>query len=203
MLPVVWDVTGVPAVIVGGGPVGRRKAATLHAAGAEVRVIDPCPTPVAEPWPRLRESYRVEHLAQMRVVVAAATAAVNAQVVADATAAGLWVSSASDPSAGNFVLPAVLRRGPFTVAVSTGGAGPAFARRVRDELAERFDPSFGAFVDLLAEMRRTVRRDVAEPKRRRELLNRFAEWQWLDRFRREGHAATRAAMEAELHRPAE
>jgi len=61
--------------------------------------------------------------------------AVNAAVAADATAAGIWVNSADDPANCSFILPAVARRGTVTVAVSTGGASPALATRLRDDIA--------------------------------------------------------------------
>ncbi|MEI7546731.1 MAG: bifunctional precorrin-2 dehydrogenase/sirohydrochlorin ferrochelatase, partial [Actinomycetota bacterium] len=52
-----------------------------------------------------------------------------------ATAAGVWVNSADDPENCSFILPAVARRGPVVVAVSTGGASPALASHLRGVIA--------------------------------------------------------------------
>ena len=66
------------------------------------------------------------------VVTATGRADVDAAVAAAATAAGIWVNAADQPDDCSFILPAIARNGPLTVAVSTGGASPALARRLRD-----------------------------------------------------------------------
>ncbi|MBA4065851.1 MAG: siroheme synthase [Isosphaera sp.] len=180
MLPVMLDVAGKPVVVVGGGAVGTRKAAAARAAGAVVTVIP--------------EAYRPEHLDGAFLVFACAPPEVNAAVVADARARGVLVCSASDPPAGDFVLPAVVRAGGLAVAVSTGGAAPALARRIREKLEAEFDAAFGAWVRVLAEVRPVVLARVTDPARRRELLDAFADWPWLARVRAEGADAVKAAM---------
>ena len=184
MFPVTLDLTGRTVVVVGYGAVGRRKAAAAQAAGADVRVVAP----------EVNEPYHPDHLAGAALVFACAPPEVNARVVADARADNIWVNSASDPAAGDFTLPAVLPVGGLWVAVSTGGAAPGLARRVRDRLAAQFDTTFAAWVELLNEMRREVLAAVPDPARRRELLDGFADWPWLDRLRAEGAEAVRAAM---------
>lgn len=196
MLPVTLDLTGRAVVVVGGGSVGRRKAAAAAAAGAVVTVVDPAGSPgTAAPGLSVRaEPYAPAHLTGAALVFACATPEVNARVVADCRASGVWVNSATDPRAGDFTLPAVHAVGRLTLAVATGGAAPALARRVRDRLAGQFDPAFATWVELLNEVRGQVLATVADPARRRQLLDDFADWPWLDRLRAEGVEAARAAM---------
>ena len=127
MFPIVLDVCNLPCLVVGGGAVGLRKAASLLTAGAKVTVVclEPKPpnAPVGLIW--MTQSYRPEHLEGMSLVFAAATAEVNKLVVADAKTRSIWVNSASEPGLGNFILPAVARRGQIDIAISTGGASPA------------------------------------------------------------------------------
>ncbi|HYH65741.1 MAG TPA: NAD(P)-dependent oxidoreductase [Urbifossiella sp.] len=196
MFPVTLDLTGRTVVVVGGGAVGRRKATAVAAAGAHVLLVDPTGCPgTAVPGLSVRtEDYSPAHLTGAALVFACATPEVNARVVADGRALGVWVNSATDPAGGDFTLPAVHAVGRLTLAVATGGASPALARRVRDRLAGQFDAAFAAWVELLNEVRGQVLVTVADPARRRQLLDDFADWPWLDRVRAEGVAAVRAAM---------
>jgi precorrin-2 dehydrogenase/sirohydrochlorin ferrochelatase len=207
MYPLFLDLTGRLVVVVGGGPVGRRKARSLRAAGARVRVValEPCPEGwAADPGLDWRaEAYRPDHLDGAALAFAAATPELNRRVAADARARGVWVNRADDPSAGDFVVPASVRRGAFVVAVSTGGAAPALARRARQRLERDYDAAFGEWVGLLAGLRAAAREQVADPERRRGLFERVSGWDWLERLRRDGAAAVRAALAAELEAAAD
>jgi precorrin-2 dehydrogenase/sirohydrochlorin ferrochelatase len=200
MLPVVLDLAGRLSVVVGGSAIGRRKAETLLGAGATVRVVCLEPPALAAraglEW--RTEPYRADHLDGAAVVFAAATPEVNRQVVGDARQRGVWVNSATDPEAGDFFLPATVRRGDFLLAVSTGGSAPALAAEVRRRLEGQFDEAFGQLVAILAEVRPVILALVASPELRRSLLEKLSGWDWLERLRRDGAEAVRAAMRAEV-----
>ncbi|MCC6418768.1 MAG: bifunctional precorrin-2 dehydrogenase/sirohydrochlorin ferrochelatase [Gemmataceae bacterium] len=198
MLPLFVNLRDRLGVVIGGGAVGRRKTSALLAAGARVRVACLEPRPADETFRAvewLTEPYRSAHLDGASLAFAAATPDVNRRIVTDARARGVWVNSATEPEEGDFVLPAVLTRGDFAVAVGTGGHAPALARAVRDRLATEFDEAFGAWVALLAEVRLLVLAQVPAD-RRRPLLESLARWEWLDRLRREGVEAVRRALRA-------
>lgn len=196
MFPISLNLAGKPVAVVGGGAVGVRKLAALLDGGARVRVIDPRPLTLPPGVGRVAEAYRAEHLDGAALVFACATPSVNAQVVADCRARGTWVNAASSPEDGDFALPAVVRRGAFTLAVGTGGASPALARRVREKLEAEFDSVFEDWVRVLAEVRSEVLARVSDAERRHALLDSFAEWEWLARLRAEGADAVLRAMRA-------
>jgi precorrin-2 dehydrogenase / sirohydrochlorin ferrochelatase len=193
MLPVMLNLAGRSVVVVGGGAVGARKAATAIAAGARVTVIDPA-DPAIPGATLIAEPYRADHLTGAQLVFACASADVNSRVVADARARHIWVNSATDPDAGDFTLPSVVRSGELTLAIGTGGVAPALARRIRERLEAEFDATFAEWVRVLAEVRDIVLREVPDPTRRRELLDGFADWPWLARLRAEGASAVKTAM---------
>src|SRR5205085_11433771 len=120
---------------------------------------------------------------------------VNWQVHQDARSRGLFVCRADDARSGDFITPMTVRRGGrLRVAVSTGGASPALARRIHDRLAEMFDETFGQWVELLEMWRYQTELALWEPpENRREFLEQISDWSWLDLFRSKGHAAVDTA----------
>ncbi len=197
MLPLFLDVTNRLAVVVGGGPVGRRKASAVLAAGGHVRLVCLEPRPPEMNGSSLdwrTDAYSPEHLSGAALVFAAGPAELNAQIVADARARGVWVNAASEPATGDFFLPAMVRRGDFVLAISSGGAAPALTQIVRDRLEVEFDETFGIWVSLLAELRPIVMERITDEEKRRNVLTTLCQWRWLERLRHEDVQSVRAAM---------
>ena len=149
LYPIFLDLSGRRCVVVGGGEVANRKARKLLQARAEVVVISPEVRPELESVAAEvhRRPYEDGDLEGAYLAFAATDAReVNAAVAAEAKGRGIPVNVADSPSEGDFALPSVLRRGRLQVAVSTGGASPALARRIRGELEELFGPEWAGVV---------------------------------------------------------
>jgi len=203
MYPLFLNVTDRLAVVVGSGDVARRKARALFDAGARVRLVclEACTADGSTgrlQW--INEPYHEKHLDGAVLAIAAATPLVNRAVVADAKRRGIWVNSAGDPEAGDFVLPAIIRRGDFLLAIGTGGAAPSLAQRVREQLEQAFDKAFGEWVGLLAELRPTVREKIFDPDRRAAVYHALSDWAWLEQIRTNGADRVRTEMVAALDR---
>jgi precorrin-2 dehydrogenase/sirohydrochlorin ferrochelatase len=192
--PVFLDVRGARCVVVGGGPVAARKAKALAEAGAQVVAVAPAFAVEFESLPnvqRLTAPYNATVPAGARVVVAATDdPSVNAAVSRDARAAGVLVNVVDQPELGDFIAPATVDRGDLVVAVSTGGASPALAARLRRELEAAYPADYAAFTDLLRTMRAEVQATVADAVRRRALLTQLAEPAFFALFAAEGREQT-------------
>ena len=164
LFPVMLDLEGRECLVVGGGVVAARKVAGLLDAGARVTVVSPVLAPAALDiardgrlrwWPREYTKGDVAGFAL--VMVATDDDEVNALVAAEARERSIWVNCADDPARCDFILPSVLRRGPLTVAVSTGGASPTVAHMVREELEAVLPPDYAALTEVVADVRRGLR----------------------------------------------
>ena len=157
--PVALVVEGRRCLVVGGGTVAARKAAGLRACGADVRVVATSvgPEMAALGLPTEQRPYRRGEVAGYWLAIAATgDHAVNLSVFEDGEAAGVWVNGADDPAACSFMLPAVARRGPISVAVSTGGQSPALSGWLRS----RFEAELGPEYEVLAGLLHQAREDL-------------------------------------------
>ena len=145
-LPLGLDLTGWECLVVGGGRVGARKAATLASAGARVTLVSPELGPAAAQaarngafrWRRAR--YAADHLDGIRLVVAATdNAALNLQIGQEASARGLLFCIASSGRSSSVIFPAIHRRDGLTVAVHSDGRRCARSRSLRDRIAQVLD----------------------------------------------------------------
>ena len=162
--PVFLELAGRRCVVVGGGVVAERRIAGLLAAGAAITVIAPTLTSALAALAaegRLRHEprgYRAGDLAGFDLAFAATDAGdVNGALAREGRARGVWVNAADDPVNCTFILPALVRRGDLTVAVSTGGTSPALARAVREDLERYLTADYATLAQVAAEARRELR----------------------------------------------
>ena len=196
--PVVLDLSGRRAVVVGGGEVALRKARSLADAGAHVRVVAPKLFPALAEDGRFEcvaERYEKRHLEGARVVVAATDdEAVNRRVAEDARTAGALVNVVDRPELCDFIVPAQVRRGELLIAIATGGAAPALAKRLRERLEKEFGPEYATLLQVLREVREDRKRRNVAPDLRRRVFERLAEDDIVDAARK-GPDALRQAIE--------
>lgn len=151
-------------LVIGGGREAQRKVEGLLAAGGRVAVVSPTLT---DDLQRLLGEGKIEWVQREYqdgdvegydvCMVATDDGAANAQVAAEGKRRRVWVNAADDPANCDFILPAVIRRGSITIAASTGGASPALARRLREELEAYLTDDMPALAELLREVRGELR----------------------------------------------
>ena len=159
--PLFLDLTEQKVVVIGGGPVATRKIRMLLIAGAVVTAISPKATAAIRQWAqdkRVSWTRRPYHAGDLRraclVVAATDREEINRRVCAEAKRRRLLVNCIAPPSAGNFIVPSVIHRGGVTVAISTGGASPAFAKRLRRDLERFFHRGYPALLKRMAALRK-------------------------------------------------
>ena len=162
--PVFFDLQGRSVLVIGGGRLALEKVQGLLGAEASVTVVAPA---LNQELIALRDSGRIEHLARAyrsgdmhgRALVMAAGdhRLANPGLQADARAVGVPLNAADDPANCDFILPAVVRQPPLTLAISTGGGSPAVARRIREELTDYLDADTSSLAELVAEVRAELR----------------------------------------------
>jgi precorrin-2 dehydrogenase / sirohydrochlorin ferrochelatase len=154
------NLTGRRAVVVGGGSVGLEKIEGLLACGARVT----CVAPEADAEVRSlagegsiewrKRTYESGDLDRAFLVIAATDDTdVNVRVFEDAEARAMLVNVVDVPPLCNFILPAIVRWGPIAVAVSTAGASPALAKRMKREIADAFGPEYAELALILNDAR--------------------------------------------------
>lgn len=154
------DLTGLRAVVVGGGPVAARRVGVLLSAGARVRVVSPRLTNALQELHRqgrievaLRPYQPGDTGGALLVVAATGDARVDGAIAAEALTHERLVNVAGAPEAGNVQFPAQIQRGRVEIGVVTGGASPTLAKQVKSRIEEAVGPEFGTLADLLAEAR--------------------------------------------------
>lgn len=182
MYPLMLKLEGQPCLVVGGGQVAERKIESLLEVEARVIVISPEITPTIQEWVdqgKLRcqlRGYREGDAAGHFLVIAATDDEMINEIVArDCFQRNILINTVDNPPLCNFYVPAVVRRGDLTLAISTGGASPAVARRIREELESHFGEEYGEFLSLMGRLREQVLREVPDPERRRAIFECLAD----------------------------
>jgi precorrin-2 dehydrogenase/sirohydrochlorin ferrochelatase len=152
--------TGRRCLVVGGGEVGLEKVEGLLACDGRVVLVAPEAEPELErlaaegsiEWDR--REYRPEDLdASFMVIAATDDSEVNIGVFHDAERHAMLVNVVDVPPLCNFILPAIVRTGPLAIAISTAGASPALAKRMKREVSELFGEEYARLAVLLNEAR--------------------------------------------------
>jgi precorrin-2 dehydrogenase/sirohydrochlorin ferrochelatase len=180
------DITGRRCLVVGGGAVAERKAASLLEAGALVKVVSPSATSLIQKWALLgriewknRPYTKADGIGCFLVIAATDNKQVNQVVYRDAKARGQWINVVDQPELCNFTVPSTVKRGPLQIAISTGGASPSLAKKIRQDLEESFGEEYEIYLRLLQEMREKIRAEVKDPKLRYTLMKELVSDEWL------------------------
>src|SRR6201996_6022099 len=182
LFPIFLKIAARPCVVVGAGNLAEAKIDSLLAAHAKVTVIAPEARPrVADmaaageiEW--LRRDYATGDLTTQFLVVAATdNPVVNRAIFKEATERNILCNAVDDPPFCDFYFPSVVRRGDLQIAISTAGASPALAQRLRKEINGQLPLDLGDWLSDLGNLRREVTQMEPLNDERKWLLHQLAQ----------------------------
>lgn len=158
--PVFLDISDKHCVVIGGGRVAARKAKGLLECGARVTVVGPTigkglvKLAATENLELIQRDYRSDDLENAMAVVAATdNRELNRQISVDANQRNILVNVVDDPELCSFIVPARLKKGALTLAISTEGVAPLAARRLKEEAKQLLDADYSRYVKIVGAFR--------------------------------------------------
>jgi precorrin-2 dehydrogenase/sirohydrochlorin ferrochelatase len=152
--------SGRPCLVVGGGEVGLEKVEGLLACDGAVTVVAPEAVPEVEQYAREgsirweRREFRDSDLDGKFLAIAATSITdVNISVYDGAESRAMLCNVVDVPPLCNFILPAIVRTGPLAIAISTAGASPALAKRMKREIADTYGEPYARLAVILNDAR--------------------------------------------------
>ncbi len=177
MYPVFLQLQGKKCLVVGGGKVAERKIESLLESSAHVVVVSPEVTGGIADMDAAcmieleKREYRPgEAAAYMLVIAATDNHEVNWMISDDAQSAGRLVNVVDVPELCNFYVPSVVRRGELQLAISTAGAMPALARKIREDLEEQLPEAYDRLIVRLRAFRSALMKSEPDEAKRKETL---------------------------------
>ncbi|MDJ0834638.1 MAG: siroheme synthase CysG [Gammaproteobacteria bacterium] len=174
-LPIFYQLTDKPCVIIGGGGIAARKVELLNSAGAEVTVISP---ELGDEMSRfhaagkinwIERPYEPGDLQDAWLAIAATNITqVNEQVALEAAALKIPCNLVENPGFGSVIMPSIINREPVQIAVSTGGASPVLARLIRTNLESCTPSAYGKLAALVENYRNKVKQAFPKVEERRK-----------------------------------
>lgn len=180
MYPVTLDLIDKECLVIGGGTVAERKVLSLLECGAVITVVSPTATPklrelINSNSIRYKEKCYSQDDLQNKTLVICATdnQNINRQVAQDCKRMGIWVNVVDQPDLCSFHVPAVMRRGMLSISVSTAGASPLLAAKIREKLEQDFGPEYEILLQIMEEVRREVNQKVFDPQKRYQVYSKL------------------------------
>jgi precorrin-2 dehydrogenase / sirohydrochlorin ferrochelatase len=194
LFPMFLRLEGRDALVVGAGHVAEPKIESLLRAGARVRVVAPQAIRQVAAWANERRvrwerrSFRAGDMEGAFLVIAATSSPrLHARILLLARRAAILCNVVDDPERCDFFYPAVVRRGDLQIAVSTGGASPALAQRLRKELEKQFGPEYETWIQHLRRARHELREQGLTLAARGRRSHQLADRSELAAFTRRAH----------------
>lgn len=185
------NIQGHKCLVIGGGHVAERKVESLLQGGADIYLVSPKITQNIEKLAEkgtiklINREYETSDLDGCFLVISATdNQQVNGKVADDCLSRNILINVVDDPDKCNFTVPSIMRRGSLCIAVSTDGKSPTLAKKIREELEQRFGDEYAEFLDLMGEIREQVMKEIPDEKKRRMIFECLIDSDIIDLIRK-------------------
>ena len=183
--PVSLDLKGKKAVVIGGGKIAQRKITGLIEAEADITVVSPELTAHLHEFVQAgklmwkKKVFSAEDIQGAFLIIAASNDPEVNLAVKKLAVPHQLISLADHSEQSNFILPSVVKRGKLSIAISTSGASPILAKKIKSEIADRYGSEYKDYVDFLFTCRKRILAEVQDPKVKQALLSSITELAFL------------------------
>ena len=176
--PLFLDIRNKPCVVIGGGKVAERKAASLLKAGARVIVISP---DITLQMKKLSQTGKISHIrrtyrkgdirGKFLAIAASGSREANRAVFEEANRLKIPVNTVDDPLLSSFIVPSVVERFPLEIAISTSGLCPALSKKLRIELEKKIGKEYASFAKILGAVRTKLLKERVNRDKKDRIIN--------------------------------
>ena len=187
--PIFLDVEGKRCVIIGGGKVAYRKAKSLTEAGAKITIVSP---EICGELKKLVEKHKIKVISKkfdekdlkqaFLVIGTTSDPEINEQIYRAAAKRSILMNIVDRREYCNFIVPSFVRRGKLMIAISTSGASPALARKIRENLENLYGRGYDDFLELMTMAREKIIEEISNIKNRRKTFEALIEDGFLKKF---------------------
>lgn len=184
--PILLNLEGKHVVVIGGGLVAFQKLKTLEGTNASITIISPTIISEIEQWilhhssKWLCKQFEPSDIEDVDMIIAATNNPIVNNEIRLHKKKGQLLLQVDDAKKGDFIVPAVVRRGKLSISVSTDGASPSLTRKLKKDIDEQFDERFGEYVDFLDEARTFILQEIQDTEVKRKCLKSLLDSKFYD-----------------------
>ncbi|MDW7674369.1 MAG: bifunctional precorrin-2 dehydrogenase/sirohydrochlorin ferrochelatase, partial [Bacillota bacterium] len=182
LYPIYLNLADKSCIVIGGGNIAERKIKSLLECKALVTVISPESTDTIDEMADEglitlhRRKYAPFDLTGAFLVISATNnEEVNKQVANECFENGILVNVVDVPPLCNFFVPSIIRRGDFSISISTGGKSPLLASKLRKELEGQYGDEYEKFLNIMGHVRQLVLNNCDDPAKRKKIFQQLVE----------------------------
>lgn len=191
MYPIMLQLRNKKVVVIGGGTVAERKVRGLLPEKAKISVVSPT---ITEELLKLAKTGQIqwhekrfmkEDIQDAFLIFATTDDRFLNREIKLAAKDGQLVNMADQPEEADFQTPSQLKRGKLNITVSTDGASPILAKKIRKQLESQFDERYESYLDFLFQKRQWIMKEIENPALKRKLLEAIAQHEFFQTDNRE------------------